>query len=178
MAETPAASMLGLADHSITTVTAAARSARQHATFARQLFARLAADCWRSQLRRWGRVGVAVLITGLMLGLLVLGLLVVISLEPGPLLVVPAALALGAVVVLTDRWRELGNEPPVRGITAATADLRAAWTTHRRARRHAAVVARWWAGWARRNRANVASWCRRHGVPADAATLRRLASRG
>jgi hypothetical protein len=171
------ASMIGLARQSITTATTAARIAEQHAIFARQLFGRLLACCAHSQLQRCSRAAVAALTVGVLLGLLVLGLLAVITLEPGPLLVVPAAATLAAVVVLTDRWRDLEQLPAVRGIGVAAADLRSAWTTLRRARRDATVVTRGWAGWARRTRSNVASWCKRHGVPADAATLRWLAMR-
>lgn len=174
-ASMPTASMLGLAQHSITTATVAADTARQHATFAQRLFGRLVAGCYRSQVQRLCRTAVAVLIAGTLLGLLILGLLVVISLEPGPLLVVPAAVVLAAVVVLTDRWRDVEHLPAVRGIGAATADLHRAVTARRRARRHATTVTRWWNGWARQNRRNVASWCKRHGVPPDAGTLRRLA---
>lgn len=175
--EVPSTSMLGLARQSIATATTAARIAEQHATFARQLFGRLLAGRWHSELQRWSRAAVAALTVGVLLGLLVLGLLAVISLQPGPLLVVPAAAELAAVVVLTDRWRDLEQLPAVHGIGAATIDLRAAMSTRRRARRNANAVTRRWTGWARRTRANVASWCKRHGVPADAATLRRLAMR-
>lgn len=172
-----AGTMVGLARRSTGAAGAAARVADDHAAMAWHLFRLLLATCSRTLLRRCARLGVAVLVGGGLLTLLVLGLLVVLYVDPGPFLVVPAAVTLGLAVVLAAHWRGIEPVPAVGGLTDAATELRTALTARHRARRHAAVVHRSWRMWARRNRVNVGTWCLRHGVPADATTLRRLAER-
>lgn len=120
----------------------------------------------RERLSRWQRAAVAVVGLGLLAGFLLIGLLAVLYLGPGPLLVVPLVLVLAAVVVLARRTRGRAAPERVRGVDEAAAEVAAAETAVRRGRARI-----------RRARAEASAWCERHGVPADAAALRGLARR-
>jgi hypothetical protein len=128
----------------------------------------LRAAARRTWLLRWRRLLLTIVGLGLLAAVFVLVVAVLLILEPGPLLVIPVALVLGAVVEVTRRLRGRAEPPAVTGLEAATEEAEEAATAVRRARTR--LTAR-----ARRIRQEVRFWCRRHGLPADAQALRQLA---
>jgi len=144
------------------------QAAQRRAAAARRQVRELRAAARRTWLLRWRRLLVTIVGLGVLAAVFVLVVAVLLILEPGPLLVIPVAFVLGAVVEVTRRLRGRAEPPAVTGLDAATAEAAAAATAVRRAR--ARLSAR-----ARRIRDEVRLWCRRHGVPADARALRQLA---
>lgn len=143
-------------------------AAEERAEAARRRLRVLRTAARRAGLVRWRRALLTIVGLGLLAAVFLMGAVVVLYLVPGPLLLVPAVLVLGAVVWVTRRLRGRPEPPTVSGLDVAAAEADAATTAVRRAR--ARFAAR-----ARRVRSDVTLWCRHHGVPADADALRRLA---
>jgi hypothetical protein len=144
------------------------RAAERRAAAARRQVRELRAEARRVWLLRWRRLLLTIVGLGVLAALFVLAATVLLLVEPGPLLLIPATLVLVAVVEATRRLRGRREPPTVTGLDAAAAEAAAADTAVRRARTRLSARAR-------RVRDEVRRWCRRHGVPADAQALRQLA---
>jgi predicted lipid-binding transport protein (Tim44 family) len=153
----------------------AARAAQTRADAARTRLTRLRAAARRDRRRRWSGALVSVLGLGLLGALVVIGLLAALYVGSGLLLLVPLALALVAVVVVTRKLRGQRAPQAVRGIQAAQERVRDAESDARRARHRARQVRDRWVERARAGRADVAAWCRRQSLPVDPDVLRALA---
>jgi hypothetical protein len=144
------------------------RAAERRAAAARWRVEQLRAAGRRVWMVRWRRLLLTIVGLGVLAAVFVLAAVALLLVVPGPLLLVPVTLVLVAVVELARRLRGRHDPSEVTGLAEAAAEAAEAATAVRRAR--ARLSAR-----ARRVRHEVRLWCRRHGVPADAQALRRLA---